>query len=303
MEPLEMVPRQEFHTAVKVNMGRTGLRHIIRRRKYKRVWIPDYNCPSVGMYLDLWKLPHVCYHVNDRLDPEIPNLDEGDGFVYVNFFGVKGDTCRRLEQMGLPLILDLTQAFFYSPQPGTDAFSSFRKFFGVPDGAYLFGPTAKSFKESPQKLSDAFFAPLQLRAKGDIADGFLAYKKLVFMHLQPAGASEFTQKAMPRIDYVNALKARRENYQTYLQALAGCGCAFSALSDDDVPMCCPVQLGTASESVRMHLIENKVFVPHYWPDLATSDWADKMLFLPCDQRYGREDALRVCECLKQKIKQ
>lgn len=37
----------------------------------------------------------------------------------------------------LPIILDNTQSFFQKPISGIDTIYSCRKYFGVPDGAYL----------------------------------------------------------------------------------------------------------------------------------------------------------------------
>ena len=59
--------------------------------------------------------------------------------------------------------------------------------------------------------------------------------------------------------------------------------------------------------LRKKLIDNKVFVAKYWPNVdewaggeATETWmANHILPLPIDQRYGEEDMKRIVTLIKQ----
>lgn len=63
---------------------------------------------------------------------------------------------------------------------------------------------------------------------------------------------------------------------------------------------------TDDAGMRNKLIENKVFVAKYWPNVL--EWCGEndieykltkyMLPLPCDQRYGEEDMERIIQIIE-----
>ena len=77
------------------------------------------------------------------------------------------------------------------------------------------------------------------------------------------------------------------------------------LDDDAVPMVYPYLTNDAS--LRQRLIDNRVFVATYWPNVI--GWVeegkmeralvDRLIPLPIDQRYGKADMERVIEIIKQ----
>jgi hypothetical protein len=62
-----------------------------------------------------------------------------------------------------------------------------------------------------------------------------------------------------------------------------------------------------AESLRKQLIENKIYVPIYWPELKTSSelsefesrFVRQIVCLPIDQRYGSEDMMGIANFLKE----
>ncbi|MDO4557657.1 MAG: hypothetical protein Q4C47_01665, partial [Planctomycetia bacterium] len=79
-------------------------------------------------------------------DPYRP-LETDEAFLYVNFFGVMDSYLATLAQRFPRFIADLTPAFFCTPPIHTDGFSSARKFFGVPDGGFLFAKDLSRWDE------------------------------------------------------------------------------------------------------------------------------------------------------------
>ena len=71
------------------------------------------------------------------------------------------------------------------------------------------------------------------------------------------------------------------------------------LNNEAVPMVYPYLTNDAS--LRSRLIEHKVFVATYWPNV--NEWTNSELFehdlsaklipIPCDQRYGKENMERI----------
>jgi len=77
------------------------------------------------------------------------------------------------------------------------------------------------------------------------------------------------------------------------------------LLNNDVPMIFPYKIKDG-QSLRMHLIKNKVFVAKYWPNVevwagedAIETWMENnILPIPIDQRYGVEDMKYITENIK-----
>ena len=86
------------------------------------------------------------YHINDYFEPAIVLHPKDDEVVlYINYFGLKSHFSSSFCETYRNTILDLTQAFYCEPgkqidnnSHQCDSYYSSRKFFGVPDGAYLY---------------------------------------------------------------------------------------------------------------------------------------------------------------------
>ena len=116
--------------------------------------------------------------------------------------------------------------------------------------------------------------------------------------------SKLTQRLMQGIDYEQIAQKRRANYQQLHSALGKCNTFCLPLEEETVPMVYPYL--ALFKSFRERLIENKVFVARYWPNVL--DWtteddveyflAYQMQPLPIDQRYGEDDMKRIIEIIK-----
>ena len=111
--------------------------------------------------------------------------------------------------------------------------------------------------------------------------------------------SNLTQRLMQGIEYAGVAKKRRDNYILLQSALRVSKTIVLPLEDDAVPMVYPYL--SPIKGLRENLIENKVFVARYWPNVL--EWTNKndidyllasqMQPLPIDQRYGEEDMNRI----------
>jgi len=112
--------------------------------------------------------------------------------------------------------------------------------------------------------------------------------------------SKFTKRMMASIDYQDATQKRRRNYEFLHRSLGG-----QKLSPGDVPMIFPYITKAGGGILRKRLIQNKVFVAKYWPNVdlwagenATETWmANNILPLPIDQRYGLDDMAKINELI------
>lgn len=282
-----------YPAAVPVNFGRGGLALIVHARSYRRIWIPDYICPVVPRYLARLGVEYSVYEIGLNLEPvAIPSIEPDEAFLYVNYFGVKDAYCHVLEQAQKNLILDLTQAFYYEPT-FADGFNSARKFFGVPDGAFVFGK-GLSDKDLPQAISYDQFAPLLQRADNDLAGGYKAFHLLddARENLAAARMASLTRSMIESLDVTGARSRRDDNFMVLATSLAQTN-ELKQLSGFSGALVYPY-LVHDGERLKKRLIDKKIFCPTYWPNIQSMGSAARRLIhdlvcMPCDQRYGCAD--------------
>lgn len=305
---LELPLYEEFHrNAIRLNTGRNCLEYILRSRGYKKVYIPYYTCDVVLEPFKKLGIPYEYYHINIHL--EIRNeivLKSGEALLYTNYYGLKQRYTEKLaQQYGISLIVDNTQAFYAKPIAGIDTFYSCRKFFGVPDGAYLYTDQQLHMElEQDQSFErmDFLTKRIDLSPEAGYQDFHDISKSLVGQPIKRM--SKLTQRMMQGIDYEAVAQRRRANYQMLHKALGKGNNIELPLEEDVVPMVYPYLVPV--KGLREKLIENKVFVARYWKSVlecTTPDDIDYLLAfqmqpLPIDQRYGEKEMNRIIEIVK-----
>lgn len=296
---MELRKGEHYHPkALRLNTARNCFEYVLRSRGYKKVYIPYYTCEVMLEPFKKLGIAHEFYHINQKLEPiETLVLKSNEAFLYTNYFGLKQKCVEKLSGVyGNQLIVDNAQAFYASRLEGIDTFYSPRKFFGVPDGGYLY--TDKLLEEEiEQDYSIERMSHLLIRADKTAEAGYLEFRKNddSLIHNSIMSMSKLTEKILSSIDYSSIIKIRQENYK-FLNAALGKRNKFAfSLDDDDVPMVYPFY--TEDENLRQKLIQNKVYVATYWPNIF--DWckantlefdlAKNILPFPIDQRYDVEE--------------
>ena len=305
---LELPVREEYHkNAIRLNTGRNCLEYILRARGYKKVYVPYYTCEAVMEPINKLGVPYEFYHIDTHFEiRDRLTLKADEALLYTNYFGLKQRYVEQLAEItGSRLIVDNTQAFYAKPIKGIDTFYTCRKFFGVADGAYLH--TDKLLDEAiVQDESYDRMAHLLKRIDLSAEQGFADFRKVDDgLDNQPIRRmSKLTQRIMQSIDNEAAAKKRRENFLMLHEALGVENNLVMQLDEDAVPMVYPFL--ASIQGLREKLIESKVFVARYWPNVL--DWTTKddieyllayqMQPLPIDQRYGKEDMEKIIEIVK-----
>lgn len=300
---LELNAGEEYHTgALRLNTARNAFEYILRARKYKRVYLPYYTCGVMLQPIEKLGLEYRFYHIDSDFEPcfDYSIIGEDEGFLYTNYYGLKDRSVEVLAQTCRNLVVDNAQAFFSRPVPGVDVFYSPRKFFGLPDGAYLYTDVSND-SVLEQAHSDQRFSHLLLRMEYGPEVGYNDFVKndSSLDRLPIAGMSNLTQKLLKNIDYVGASRKRRENYMILHEALGSMNMLALTLTDTSVPMTYPFYSGL--RGIRQHLIENRIYVARYWPNVLEwtdpddLEWvyADQIAPLPIDQRYSSADMRRI----------
>lgn len=300
--------------AAMLTSGRACLGEIVRRLRPRRMLVPFYTCDAVLEPLALEGVAVDYYGLSPTLEPCLPREPAADDcLLFINYFGLKSATAARLAAAyAARAVVDDTHAFFADGYPTSWSFNSARKFFGVPDGAYLFGPDPVTDTFEPNRDVDA--AHLFNRLLGNTDEAFRQYQAAERkITSEPRGMSLVTERLLHSVDYDSVARTRRRNYGL-LHACFGADNLLrdiTTLTDDAVPFCYPLLL---DRPVRHEgLWEQSLFVPRFWPEVGARaggdpfaydrDLAARLLPLPIDHRYDGRDMDRLAEGVSRVMKQ
>lgn len=300
---LELPNRSEIlmHSECRlVNSGRHAFEYILRAfgKRVKKVWLPFYTCEVMLQPLKRLGIDYVLYHVNENLEiAEAPHLKEGEFIVANNYFGIKDKYIEELSQIyRKKLIIDNAQAWYASELYDSSSFYSPRKFFGLPDGGAAY--VCESIDIDLEiDMSYERFSHLIKRIDIGASSGYTDFRvnssSLSVDSLK--GMSILTKRLLSSIDFEFAKSRRLDNYEYIANILNG----SNALDLPDLDsFACPLVYPYFSEdsSLRQRLIDNKIFVATYWPNVLR-DYDDSIDYklakniipIPIDQRYDKCD--------------
>lgn len=283
--------------ALALNCGRNALAYLLKARGIKKLWLPRFLCDSVTEVCSRERVPFSFYSVGaDLLPSEEPELGENEWFYFVNYYS-RFDNERIagiVDRFGR-VIVDQAQSYFQPPLPEVDTLYTCRKYFGVPDGAFLY-TDALWEEELPQDESFErmhFLLGRFERTASEFYGEYTANNEL-FYREPVKKMSRLTRNLLHGVDYAAVKKTREENY-SFLQKALG---AQNGLAPSDKPgtFMYPLLLENGGE-IRKKLQQKKIYIPTLWPDVfrfcregdAEYNLAMNILPLPIDQRYGPED--------------
>lgn len=305
---IELSGGQSYHPrAIALNTGRNCLEYILRCRGYRKVYVPYYTCEAVMEPFHKLGVWYAYYHVNKHLEiADDLSLRGDEALLYTNYFGLKQTYVERLaRQYGKQLIVDNTQSFYAKPLADVNTFYSCRKFFGVPDGAYLY-TDAKADFEIEQDVSYDRVSFLMKRLDLGAEAGYAEYREQSKrLDGQPIKRmSNLTTQLMKGIDYQSAAQRRRDNYKYLHQYLAETNQLSLEPGKASVPMVYPYL--TEEGTLKQRLIDERIYVATYWPNVL--EWCEETdlecrlvrntCFLPIDQRYGIGEMERIINVIK-----
>ena len=291
--------KQDYHLdAVALNTGRNALEYVLKARKIKKLYLPYFTCEVLLEPLRKLQLPFEFYCINEKLEPvfDFSVLEESDGFLYTNYFGLKDQYIRQLSLVCRQLIVDNAQAFYSKPHNNESTIYSARKFFGVADGAYLYCDE-KLNERFDKDISHGRMSHLLLRKDMSAEDGYESFKvNDQALENQPIKLmSSLTKAILSTIDYEYVAKKRIENYRLLDNALKQSNQLGMQLGSDSIPMVYPYW--SKDLTLKQRLLENKIYTATYWPNVM--QWCNKnsleyklaneIVYLPIDQRYGEKD--------------
>ena len=297
-----------YPECIAVNHANNGLAYLIKARQIRKLYIPCWLCSSVASLCEREGCAFEYYHVGGDLLPMFDGaLGEHEYLYVVNYYGqVSADKVRELKAKHNNIILDNIQAFFERPLSGIDTLYTCRKFFGVPDGAYI-AADARLDEALPVDVSMHRMKHILGRYEFCAQDYYADYaaNEKTYRGLELRGMSKLTHNLLRAVDY-EAVRARREENFAFLhENLRG----SNKLTVKQVPG--PYMYPYyCSDGVRVRkaMQARKIYVSMLWPGLPEEadeqekDVAENILPLPVDQRYDLQDMKHIVEVLRECMK-
>lgn len=302
--PLELNPGKEYFADYEQWLGRfnsvkAALSFLIGRLGQAKIYIPYYYCPSTtNAVRNMGK--EVCfYHIDGELMPvDVPDED-GSMVLLVDYFGVCTDRIVQFAHnfKNAEVILDRAHSFFSDPIIGEHIHNvySAKKFFGIPDGAYLISKAILPDLESAVSAHD--YSKYLIMAYEEGTNAAYPMKKDVDKRLADhyGSISKLSIGLLQNVDYDRVKKSRIENYRILYEALKD-------INELALPEFCPsyqfpLLISEKGKELKKMLIEKHIFVPTLWAGKDLQEHGnsfelgmmDNTIFLPVDQRYDADD--------------
>lgn len=296
---LEITKRNySYHEqAVAFSSGRACLNFIISQIQPRKIWLPFYACNSLLQPIVINNISYEFYSINEELELiENVTLQEKEYLIYINYFGLKSKFIKRLiTSYGEKLIIDNTQAFFEKECKTNWHFNSARKYFGVPDGGYLYTPYTVDV--TCERNLDIGYSHLVNRLLGRQQQ---AYQEFVINEQAFTSdikkISVLSEYLLSNVDYEYVAKKRRKNFKLYYEMFCDINRLKLELSSELIPLCYPLLL--EEETNRELLYRENIFIPTFWKDTlergipgfeVEKEFTKKLLPLPVDHRYDASD--------------
>ncbi|AOM81668.1 hypothetical protein [Salisediminibacterium beveridgei] len=295
---LDKFVENEFHKdLIAVNNGRNALLYLMKVNNINKIHIPYYLCDSVSDMLKRYGYNFEYYFIDSNFKPIFSKELNDDEYLYVvNYFGQLSDEyIVSLKHKFNKIIMDNTHAFFQKPIKGVNTLYSCRKFFGVPDGAYL--STEILLHEKLEKdVSKDRMTHILGRYEGSAKEYYSFFKEndASFKYEALKYMSRLTRNILGAIDYNKVQHTRDTNFEFLKNSLSDQN--KIKLNEPFGAFCYPLYLDNGLE-VRAELANKNIYIPTLWPnvmedifdDAIEYEFASNILPLPCDQRYDEND--------------
>lgn len=302
--------RPYYKDTLMFNSGSSAIEYFFKVKGIKTVYLPYYLGSSVTNIAKKMGLNIIYYNIQEDFLPSLSHkMVKNELLFLVNYFNqLTEKNILELSERFSFILLDNTQAFFKKTIKGVPTVYSCRKYFGIPDGSYLFmeQPDWHLYFSLPEETVLGSLRHLVGRfeqgAQGFYKD-FQNHENFVYRE-GCKRISRFSENLLRSFDYKRIVEARHRNQEILHKVLGD----FNQLQFD-------VNCNTfmypflikEGEYLKQELIRRKIYVPTLWkealdfPELNrfASHLVKDLVLLPIDQRYGEKDMQYISDIVLQ----
>lgn len=303
---LDFPKGKEFYNGTKdiarLNSGRAAIYHATRLLHCSTIYLPLYQCESVGEFLEKKNIKVKTYFQDDLYNPLVDHIEDSACILLVNYFGIMShNRMKELAQSFQRVIIDNSQGFFAVPVQESMNVYSARKFLGVPDGAYVIGHNAEQMIEEYEQgyssdTSSFLMQRIEYGCEGKTYQSRMLNEERLD-HEDIKKMSALTYKILDGIDYETIVDKRKKNFEIASEL-------FGSLNEMDpwmfydstcVPMVYPFVY--QDDTLLERLLKGKHFQGNWWKyilsiaDETSFEYKMSKYMIPItiDQRYGVEE--------------
>ncbi|MEI6349764.1 MAG: DegT/DnrJ/EryC1/StrS family aminotransferase [Verrucomicrobiota bacterium] len=301
--------------------ARSGIALLVETLSPPQVWLPSFLCSTMvepsGRGSSRVRFYEIDYDLEMASHDWMSEICEGDLVIMIAYFGVPVNalSITRVKSRGAWVLEDACQAMLSQGvgQRGDFVLFSPRKIMGVPDGGILCAKEPldwdRQLQPAPKQWQlQCLAASLQRRDFDNGCGGshwYQTYKAVDETH--PCGRYAMSELSLALlqncIDFEEIARRRVENFRCLQGRLADYA-LIPELPAGVVPHGFPVRL-RQRDRVKEGLCAQKIFPPVHWPisGIVPESFSEShrlagdLMTLPCDQRYGPEEMLRMAEAV------
>ena len=314
--------------------GQSSINFIIGQLRMKDdefMLLPAYLCPTIVWNLQRNKVNFDFYRINRDLSIDIPDLEKKllekkvRAVFFINYFGFYHDRStldylRSLKGKGIALVEDAVQMLWFSKQEftGDYVFNSYRKFLPA-DGSLVLSKAKGDFEacrdeyyeyQNTARLKLTAFVKYGLGSMEEFVALFAKAEEAYGRDTLIKGMSDISRHLLNKVDGEHIGNIRRSNYSYLWDKLADSSEIRPLLGKEflgkNIPIGFPVLIKNR-DRVKKELRGRSIYCPAHWPILG-EEWAqgfgdsiylaERILTLPIDQRYEKEDLDRLVQELR-----
>ena len=290
--------------ALALSCGRACIEYLLRQKKIKKVLLPYFICDVVPESCAAAGAEVRYYHINSDFLPCDVDIQEDEWLYVVNFYGQLGRAdLEALVSTFSRVIVDNSHAYFDNPLKGVDTLYTCRKFFGVPDGGFLYTDAPEC--DLPKDISYGRMNFVLGRFEKSAGEFYAeASDNNDFFSGQPVKRmSALTENILRAVDYEHVKSTRSRNFLQLHEALKDIN--LLSVRPVEGAYAYPLLIKDGMEK-KKELIAEKIFVPTLWPNVLKYarensleyNFSANILPLPCDQRYGEAEMDRIISFFK-----
>ena len=287
---------------LKLNCGRATFYYAAKISNLSKIYLPYFTCDETKVPFQELGIEIGYYLLDDYLLPKDIDLKDDEYMFWTNYYGnASTKEIKFITKKYKNLIIDNCHAFFSKPIKGAYNCYSTRKFFGVPDGAYLI---KDRLKINEKIIKDTSYENcLHLIKQIDQGINF-GYKDSLKNEERLCGGfkamSNFSEVVLNSLNYEKILKLRRRNFllmHKLLKKINNFPINLKSLTHMYYPLL------VMDENLRYRLISEKIYNPYWWehvlklvPENSIEYKLSKYtIMLPIDQRYNQKDIYKISE--------
>lgn len=301
--------------------GRDAIFSVVTHATAKNILMPNHLCEAIWFPVEKTGRNVLFYEIEDDLSIGRLKATNTDAVFIVNFFGkVEKQIYRDLKVKGIGVVSDAThllhnqEAMKFVMENSDYLLVSLRKIGAFPDGAFV--ASRKGIVENNGRVRAEFSA---LRLAGFISRGYSCQKNFAddenFSILKLAekalddsrdygfGMSYVTRNLLETYDILQNSALVRRNFNFLRNEFIKIKNIFIMQDPEAFSQYFPIVFRTheTREKIRNELFSHRIFCPIHWDTSFMKNGNSmykRIISIPCDFRYTKDDMKRVADIIK-----